>query len=480
LDLLDTVAEMNGLLLKLKDPETAVQDCLAALGAILNQLEQEKESPSHTIELLKGTQGYFNAFWNGEIEVNAATIQELSEKIALLKATLKDEVSVKLNVVFLPYKASMWDSLATVYEAAAKDENCVARVVPIPYYQLSQNEAIPTYEGDRFPANVPITHYNEYNLEQEEPDIIFVHNIYDQYNTITRVHEHFFTSNLKQFTNMLVYVPYHISSFVKQENNIDRSYDIPSVKNVDKIIVAGEFLKEAAVRFGVPEEKVLVLGSPKLDSMIKVINNEISYPEEWKRKIEGKTVYLLNTGCTYFAGNTNAKLERLMDFIHFPRYVENSVVIWRPHPLTKISIMKYTPHLLEYYIDLTENRINGDFKSYQHIILDESDDYLPALQAADVLISSEGSLLRSFLLTEKKILFWGAEMPKGSLLPADSFYYTFDSSEMWYERIKGFSKGVDPFAEKRKGMASKIYANTDGTSGRKVYESIKQCVMQSE
>jgi hypothetical protein len=478
LDLTNTISEMIEVLSQLKNPISAISDCIAALDAILFQSEQEEEVPSKTIEQLKKAQGYFHALFNGHTQINSQSVETLTKQIELLIAVFQEEITIKLNVVFFPYKASMWDSLATVYEAAAMDENCVVRVVPVPYYQLSVKDAIPTYEGDRFPASVPITHYNHYNLEEEQPDIIFVHNIYDQYNTLTRVHEHFFTSNLKRFTDMLVYIPYHVSSFIKQGKTGDRSYNLPSIRNVDKIILVGEYLKEAAIHDGIPEEKLLALGSPKLDPMIKVINKEIPYPDEWEEKIEGKTVYLLNTGCLYFAENTMGKIERLLDFIHFPRYVEDSVVIWRPHPLTKISIMKYTPHILDYYIDLTENRIKGGHVAYKHIILDDSDDYLPALQAADVLISYDGSLLRSYLTTGKKVLFWGENMPEGSLLPSDAFYYTFDRSELWYERIKKFSNGNDQLAKNRKDLVSKLYANIDGTSGQKVYQAIKDCVLQ--
>ena len=36
----------------------------------------------------------------------------------------------KKEIVFMPYKASMWDSLESVYLAAREDENCDAYVVP--------------------------------------------------------------------------------------------------------------------------------------------------------------------------------------------------------------------------------------------------------------------------------------------------------------------------------------------------------------
>ncbi len=46
---------------------------------------------------------------------------------------LKTEKEVKNIIVFLPYKASMWDSLESVWRAAYEDkEHCEAYVVPIP------------------------------------------------------------------------------------------------------------------------------------------------------------------------------------------------------------------------------------------------------------------------------------------------------------------------------------------------------------
>ena len=37
-------------------------------------------------------------------------------------------MKVRKEVVFLPYKASMWDSLESVWKAAEEDPDCVAYV----------------------------------------------------------------------------------------------------------------------------------------------------------------------------------------------------------------------------------------------------------------------------------------------------------------------------------------------------------------
>lgn len=478
-DLMDTVSEMVNILYKFSNSLDGINDCLGAFDAILSQLTQEELVPKRTIEQLKSLQLAFYAIIENPTMLNEQYSKVLNDEVIVLKTIYYDEVKAKLNVVFFPYKASMWDSLATVYEAAAKDKDCVVKVVPIPYYQLSQNKDVLTYEGNKFPSSVPITNYNKYDLALEEPDVIFVHNIYDQYNTITRVDEEFFTSNLKKYTNMLVYVPYHISSYIPpKKGDHCAAYCLPSVHNVDKIILVGEFLKEAAIRDGLPAEKLLALGSPKLDAMVNALKGEIAYPSEWDGKLNGKTVYVLNTGCMYFAANPFVGTHRFTEFLCIPKFLPNSVLIWRPHPLTEASILRYVPQLYEGYLNI-KKLIKDEHHLYKNIILDETDDYLPALKVADVLISADGSLLRSYLLTEKKVLFWGDEPQKNSLLPPDAFYYAHGHAQQWHDIVKMFAEGHDPLAKNRKGMAARVYANTDGTCGEKVYNSIKDCVLNS-
>lgn len=162
-----------------------------SLKLILGVLEQEKYLPRATmgfiqelIELLRDDSAS-DLITNGAAEV-------LYGKVL---TSFDQEVEGRIKVAFFPYKASMWDSLESIYFAAAKDPMCDVSVVPIPYYTLTESGAESHYEGGLFPSNVPITHYSTYDLKAERPDIIYVHNIYDQFNVITRVHEEYFRSS---------------------------------------------------------------------------------------------------------------------------------------------------------------------------------------------------------------------------------------------------------------------------------------------
>ncbi|MEW9093543.1 MAG: tetratricopeptide repeat protein [Clostridiaceae bacterium] len=434
----------------------------------------------------KAIQYYKKALKNGKYEEEKdfvyKTLQGLGmeeSKEEIIKNTIIENNNGKLKVVFFPYKVSMWDSLETIYEAFAKDENCEVKVVPIPYYQLSKDKVIPTYEGERFPKNIPIIHYSKYNIESEKPDVVFVHNIYDQYNTITRVYEKYFTLNLKKYTHMLVYVPYHIASFFPPYGK-HATYMMPAINNVDKIILVGNFVEKAAIKDGIPKSKLITLGSPKIDSMVNNLKENRVYPIEWKEKLDGKTVYVLDTGCLYFINDPFSKIEEITNILNITNISKNTALIWRPHPLTKISIMRYIPQLLNYYNKLTEYHIKHKRGLYNNVILDETDNYLYALNAADVLISGNGSLLGSYLLTEKKIIFLDEKMPEGSIIPPNVFYYFYNKKEPWYELIQRINDGDDPLSKNRKGIASKVYANTDGTCGEEVYRTIKKIALKNK
>ena len=47
----------------------------------------------------------------------------------------RKEVRAKREVVFLPYKASMWDSLESVWKKYDADPEWEARVIPITFYK---------------------------------------------------------------------------------------------------------------------------------------------------------------------------------------------------------------------------------------------------------------------------------------------------------------------------------------------------------
>ncbi len=113
-----------------------LDDCYAAVNSISDTLKAglTEERFSFYENTLIGLRNKLEAM--NESILSSLPTTELSKKfrylLGMLEKELTNESEVKLEVVFMPYKASMWDCLESVWLAARDDESCNAVVVPIP------------------------------------------------------------------------------------------------------------------------------------------------------------------------------------------------------------------------------------------------------------------------------------------------------------------------------------------------------------
>lgn len=122
----------------------------------------------------------------GEAKEIITLCKELLQHIVL--ETTK-ETRFKKEIFFLPYKASMWDSLESVWKAAAEDqENCLAYVMPIPYCDRNPDGTAREWHCERneFPKYVPTLDWQSVDLKKWHPDVIFYHYSYDNCNQFNR------------------------------------------------------------------------------------------------------------------------------------------------------------------------------------------------------------------------------------------------------------------------------------------------------
>lgn len=170
------------------------QEFAASLGESIERLEGERHATVTCIE------GYCETLFYAYEELNSDTYNEtkihkkLRKQLLKVENSAKNDVTVRKEVVFLPYKASMWDSLESVWKAADENEFCDAYVVPIPYYNKNPDGSFREmyYEGNEYPDDVPITSYEDYDFKTRKPDVIYIHNLYDNINLVTSVHLFFF------------------------------------------------------------------------------------------------------------------------------------------------------------------------------------------------------------------------------------------------------------------------------------------------
>ncbi|MCL2100243.1 MAG: CDP-glycerol glycerophosphotransferase family protein [Fibromonadales bacterium] len=408
LALLGTMSKMADLLPSLANPLEQVQDCLAACECLRENLEQEAAPKS--LELLQAIE---NSLKESKFDI--------LENIKNLKSVFDSEVKVKVEALFLPYKASMWDSLESIYLAAKDDPNCDAFVMPIPYYDRKNGKLTEMHWETGYPKNIPLIDYRKYNIEERCPDMIFIHNPYDGLNTITSVHPDYYSDKLKNFTDCLVYVPYYTQrgSIDINAKLDDNHIWVPVFFNAHKIIVQTEqekkfltegFKKYFGWQFGDPEKKFLALGSPKIDKIVNSKAEDFEIPSEWKNLIEAdgakKRVIFYNTSIAAILSGNEEYLDKLEYVLGKFKKLKEPILLWRPHPLSINTFETMRPTLLGRYLNIVEK-----YKSENYGIYDDSPDMNRALALSDAYYGDDSSIMTLWGFTGKPLMIQSLDFP---------------------------------------------------------------------
>ena len=312
------------------------------------------------------------------------------------------EEPVKKEIVFLPYKASMWDSLESIWQAAVNDaEHCNAYVIPIPYADLTPEHTAKEWhvEKELFPDYVPVIDFRSVDLEKLHPDVIFIHNPYDWANHVTSVDARYYSEQLKKYTDKLVYVPYFVSGPVVTA----ALCQTPGVVNADYVLVETEAIKGQYERNypggEPPKGKFLALGSPKYDKILTGKKKTYPLPEEWQRMVQGKKIVLYNTSLSaalQYSDEVLGKLQQVLDFFH---QREDAILWWRPHPLMKATFTSMRPQYVAEYCRIEEQYMKEGWGIY-----DDSPDVSRAIVWADAYYGDDSSVIYLYRKTGKPIL----------------------------------------------------------------------------
>jgi len=439
LNLINAMMEANSSVTKalpaapgeLTDVFVQCQDAALQIGACL-EASGEQYLPMITI-----LEDYCEEVYQMSIAtLDGNACRRLSKKIRKQLTELQNRIRHEMpedrkEVVFLPYKASMWDSLESAWKAADRDENTDAYVIPIPYYDKNPDGSFREehYEGGLYPEYVPVTRYDEYDFENRRPDMIFIHNPYDGSNYVTSVHPFFYSENLKKFTNRLVYIPY----FILEEPNLDREEEMEAIRNfcivsgvfhADKVIVQSENMKKAYVKVLTDfmkensgkdtreywEKKILGLGSPKIEKIAAVRKEDVAVPGEWLKVIERadgswKKIIFYNTSVSALLKYNEAMNRKIKNVLRVLKENQEEVaLLWRPHPLIEATIKSMRMELWEEYKEIVDT-----YRAEGWGIYDDTADVDRAIALSDAYYGDPSSLVQMCRRAGKPIIIQKCE-----------------------------------------------------------------------
>lgn len=419
--------------------ERVLNDCqnaAIAIGTLIEKTEGEGHPTVKVLEEYCELTYRIHENLESDSNIDANKIYKfMHRELIRTENSIRDDIKIRTEAVFLPYKASMWDSLESVWKAADADPDCDAYVIPIPYFDKNPDGSFKEehYEGDQYPDYVPITRYDEYNLEAKHPDVIYIHNPYDNCNYVTSVHPYFYSQNLKNFTDMLVYIPYFILGEIDPDNqtsidNIKHFCFAPGTIYADRVIVQSENMRQiyineylkAAKEIGLGgghvdrrflEKKFLGTGSPKIDKVLHTKKEDLEIPDEWLKVIvkpdgSWKKIIFYNTSVSALLQHGEKVFQKMESvFEIFKENKDEVALLWRPHPLFEATIKSMRPQLWEMY---EKNKIRYVEESWG--IYDDTADIDRAIVISDAYYGDMSSVVQMYQKTGKPVLILNAEV----------------------------------------------------------------------
>jgi hypothetical protein len=254
-------------------------------------------------------------------------------------------------------------------------------IVPYFYKRIDGVVLEEHYEKELFPDYVEALDYRECDLAQYHPDIIFINSPYDEYNYFTSVHPDYYSLDLIQYTDQLVYIPWFTITELTREdergwNSMEHFVAKPGVVNADKVLVQSEQMRKAYIEYltdwagedtrGIWEEKISGAGARFIVQETDSIDYTNKVPEEWKRILypqqsedgsgqpgKKKKAVVYSISGTGFAEYGDRAVEKLQEVLQTFRGQQDKIaMIWYPNEAIEASLRFSNPALWQAYEEI--------------------------------------------------------------------------------------------------------------------------------
>ncbi|MBD5540910.1 MAG: LicD family protein [Lachnospiraceae bacterium] len=357
-----------------------LEDCQEGAITLGGRIEEVKGEGYTTVSILEQ---FCEMLYNvhemiaegGNIDTDALD-KQFEEILFRISDSVQKDIIERKVIVFMPYKASLWDSLESIWKAAVADPSCDVYVVPLPYCEREFDGALGEvcYEGEQFPEEVQAINFEIFNFTLQHPDMIFIHNPYDEYSIVATIPPMYYAKELRKYTDQLVYVPWFVTDDFDESDTgsftiMDYYCTMPGVVCADKVIVQSEKMRETYIKKliefagddtrSVWEEKILGLGSPKYDKD-RERRNAVKLPEEWKKmfsKADGgrKKVILYNTVPEAILEHGSAMIDKIRNTLAvFEGQKEAIALVWCPNLSKSDYVKELEPRLWKKYQQLVK------------------------------------------------------------------------------------------------------------------------------
>ncbi len=324
------------------------------------------------------------------------------------------------NIVFLILSPNMWDGFQTLWEDLSKDNENIISVIQLPLFKkkdFGKLEEIPCPTG-KLPKEITLLPCNDYDWEGRHTDVIYTQYAQDGSNLGFSVDPFFYLSNLRKYTDSIVYIPYPVMTELSIEDDLLMRDVRPllvynSLSFVDKIIVQSENMKDVYIELLAGKnvekrdfwkKKISWEDYPRRVMLEKYMKSNPEMPELWKNSLlrtdgsRKKTLFLstsvngILTQNRTLIRNTRAFFEDILPD------KDNTAIIWRPYPLIPDVLQKMRPQLMKDY-----NELVSFFSDSGLGVFDDSSSSSMAITFSDEYVGDPCGIMELFKITGKPV-----------------------------------------------------------------------------
>lgn len=366
----------------------------------------------------------------------------------------------KVRIVFLFQIASFWPNWESFYKACETDSRFEVKLLHLPDLL---KETLQVASAADFLANSGLPHeeYSESILYEFNPHIVVLQSPYDPLHRYPEHQSAFF----KEHGYRVIYIPYGIELADTDAAREDH-FQNPVVNNAWKVYTFSERMKQDYVFRTNNGTSIQAFGHPKFDGIADKDSHRLS--ADIRRKIGNRKIVLWH--------------------LHFPKEIifEKKKVMCTPMLYEYYEFLNYIEKnqdvffLMLAHPKFVETSEGQDFidscDGIENLYLDWSDDYRPALYAADYMISDRSAMLIEAGPLEIPILYMHNpdfyEPLTEAVSPLVDTYYKGSSFLDMYQFVDQCLAGEDP-GKKQRLEAVKLYLpQCDGEFGRRIRDDI--------
>lgn len=394
----------------------------------------------------------------------------LESRIEQFIQGLPEQISYQVRAVFFAELGEKWDAMESVYEYMRDDPRFDPVVVRTPVGRVverdGKREQEIIYKDFLTPMGIPALSYEQYNIEEDCPELAFTSQPYESCTM-----EQFWPEYIAKYTR-LVYMPYFLPSIVLKDYPTVlcqmRVYDV-AWKVIGSNQKHYKYYSRYAHHGGA---NMLVTGVPKIDPIIKLRERKPPMPEAWKC-VQGKKTFLWNT---WYSIDVSS-LQFFNEIYEWFASHQDCALIWRPHPMTDVVTKLYSPRAyrtLQEYIRTVKNAPN--------MVMDQEVSFEASFAYSDAQVSDHSSMMHQYMLMDKPLLWFqnlSSSMTGEELIRCDWMERAKQSAEI-IDFLEQIRCGEDRNAQRRKEIIEQDLPTADGRCGERVCEAVWEAIHQED